>query len=298
MNLSILYRGPLSSCNYACGYCPFAKRTESTDELARDRACLERFVRWVGDRAPGTVGVLFTPWGEALVRRWYQEALATLSRMPRVRKAAIQTNLSCKLDWIDGCDLAKLALWCTYHPGETTRDRFLAACRSLSGRGVRYSVGVVGLKEHFGEIAALRDELPGDVYLWVNAYKREPDYYTAEMVESLTRVDPLFPFNNCYHPSLGEPCRAGRSVISVDGDGTVRRCHFIDRPIGNLYAPEFERCLIDRPCTNDTCGCHIGYVHLDRLGLYDVFGDGVLERVPQRLPLSHEGCPGSSVSRG
>jgi MoaA/NifB/PqqE/SkfB family radical SAM enzyme len=298
MNLSILYRGPLSSCNYACGYCPFAKRTESADELARDRACLERFVRWVGDRSSGTVGVLFTPWGEALVRRWYQEALATLSWMPHVCKAAIQTNLSCKLDWIDSCDLGKLALWCTYHPGETTRERFLAACSSLSGRGARYSVGVVGLKEHFGEIAALRDELPGDVYLWVNAYKREPDYYTPAMVESLTRVDPLFPFNNRYHLSLGEPCRAGRSVISVDGEGTVRRCHFIDRPIGNLYAPDFERCLIDRPCTNDSCGCHIGYVHLDRLGLYDVFGNGVLERVPRRLPLSHEGRTESSLSRG
>jgi MoaA/NifB/PqqE/SkfB family radical SAM enzyme len=298
MNLSILYRGPLSSCNYACGYCPFAKRAESADELARDRACLERFVRWVGGRTSDTVGVLFTPWGEALIRRWYREALATLSRMPHVCKVAIQTNLSCKLDWIDGCDLAKLALWCTYHPGETTRERFLAACRSLSDRGVRYSVGVVGLKEHFGEIAALRDELPGDIYLWVNAYKREPDYYTAEMVESLTRVDPLFPFNNRHHLTLGESCRAGRGVISVDGDGTVRRCHFIDRPIGNLYAPDFERCLIDRPCTNDACGCHIGYVHLDRLGLYDVFGDGVLERVPRRLPLSQEGRPESTLTRG
>lgn len=27
-------------------------------------------------------------------------------------------------------------------------------------------------------------------------------------------------------------------------------------------------------------GCHIGYVHLDRLKLYDTFGDGVLERIP------------------
>lgn len=40
------------------------------------------------------------------------------------------------------------------------------------------------------------------------------------------------------------------------------------------------RCLAERPCSNDTCGCHIGYVHLDRLGLYATFGDGVLERVP------------------
>lgn len=280
MNLSLLYRGPLSSCNYACGYCPFAKRTESPAELAHDRACLDRFVGWVGGRTADTIGVLFTPWGEALVRRWYQDALAALTHMPHVAKAAIQTNLSCKLDWVGRCDLTRLALWCTYHPGEVSRDRFLGKCRELIARGVRFSVGVVGLKEHFAEIDALRAELPADVYLWVNAYKREPDYYTPEMVAGLTRVDPLFPVNNARHPSRGESCRAGASVVSVDGDGTVCRCHFVREPIGNLYAPDFEKCLAERSCPNDTCGCHIGYVHLDRLGLYPTFGTGVLERVP------------------
>lgn len=280
MKLSILYRGPLSSCNYACGYCPFAKRTETGAELAHDRACLQRFVAWVGGRSFDSIGVLFTPWGEALVRRWYQEALAELTHMPHVCKAAVQTNLSCNLDWLDACDLSRLALWCTFHPTETTRGRFLTKCLELHARGVRFSVGVVGLKEHFAEIAELRRELPADVYLWVNAYKRDPDYYTDEMVERLTRLDPLFPLNNQYHRSRGEPCRAGATVISVDGDGTVRRCHFIREPIGNLYAPNFERCLVERPCSNDTCGCHIGYVHLDRLRLYETFGDGVLERVP------------------
>jgi MoaA/NifB/PqqE/SkfB family radical SAM enzyme len=280
MKLSILYRGPLSSCNYACGYCPFAKRTETTAELAHDRACLRRFVAWVGGRSADAIGVLFTPWGEALVRRWYQDALASLTHMPHVLKAAVQTNLSCKLDWLDACDRTRLALWCTFHPTETTRERFVAKCRELHARGVRFSVGAVGLKEHFAEIAALRRELPAEVYVWVNAYKRHPDYYTAEMVEQLTRLDPLFPVNNQYHRSRGEPCRAGATVVSVDGDGAVRRCHFIREPIGNLYAPDFERCLVERPCTNDTCGCHIGYVHLDRLKLYNTFGDGVLERVP------------------
>jgi MoaA/NifB/PqqE/SkfB family radical SAM enzyme len=280
MNLSILYRGPLSSCNYACGYCPFAKRAESAAELAHDRACLERFVGWVGGRTGDAIGVLFTPWGEALVRRWYQDALAALTHLPHVGKAAIQTNLSGRLDWVEGCDTAKLALWCTFHPGETTRERFLARCHDLLDRGVRFSVGVVGLKEHLAEIDALRRELPADVYLWVNAYKREPDYYTAEMVEGLTRIDPLFPVNNTRHPSRGEPCRAGHTVVAVDGDGAVRRCHFVREPIGNLYAPDFETCLAERPCPNATCGCHIGYVHLDRLRLYDTFAGGVLERVP------------------
>ena len=280
MNLSILYRGPLTSCNYACGYCPFAKRIETRAELDRDRACLGRFTAWAAGRAADSLGVLFTPWGEALVRPWYQQALATLTNLPHVRRAVIQTNLSCKLDWIEFCDREALALWCTYHPGETTRERFLAKCRELVSRGVRFSVGVVGLKEHLDEIDALRAELPPGVYLWVNAYKREPDYYPPEVVRRLTAIDPHFPTNNTRHASLGEPCRAGHQVIAVDGDGTITRCHFIKRPLGNLYAPGFEAALFDRPCTNDACGCHIGYVHIDRLRLSEVYGDNTLERIP------------------
>ena len=33
MNFSILYRGPLASCNYDCPYCPFAKRRDSRAQL-------------------------------------------------------------------------------------------------------------------------------------------------------------------------------------------------------------------------------------------------------------------------
>ena len=37
----------------------------------------------------------------------------------------------------------------------------------------------------------------------------------------LTAIDPLVPLNNTRHPSLGKPCRTGRTVISVAGDGTA-----------------------------------------------------------------------------
>lgn len=283
MKLSILYRGPLSSCNYGCAYCPFAKHAESAAELRHDAACLDRFVTRLESLPDHRFGVLFTPWGEALIRRHYQEAIARLTQMDHVEKVAIQTNLSCKLDWVSACHLAKLGLWCTYHPGEVHRETFLRKCQELTARGVRYSVGVVGLREHRDEIASLRRELPEGVYLWINAYKRDPHYYDSDFADMLRGVDPLFPINNRYHPSLGESCRAGESVFTVDGDGVMRRCHFIDRPIGNFHDDHWMAGLIERPCTNDTCGCHIGYVHLDRLRLYDTFGDGVLERIPERL---------------
>ena len=293
MNVSILYRGPLSSCNYGCDYCPFAKRRETRDELRADERALARFVDWVA-RQGGvghSVSVLFTPWGEALVRRWYQDALVALTRLPHVRKAAIQTNISCRLDWVDGCDKSKLGLWCTYHPTETSRQRFVARCRELDDLGVRYSVGVVGLKEHVAEAEALRRELRPGVYVWVNAYKRAAEYYTHEDLARLTAVDPLFPVNNVRHASRGKDCLAGESVFAVDGDGTMRRCHFIRDAIGNIYDEGWERALRPSPCTNDTCGCHIGYVHMPSLGLYETFGDGVLERIPVEVPPAHPALP-------
>lgn len=279
--LSILYRGDLSSCNYACDYCPFAKRRESKAEVARDRAQLERFVGWVRERPPGDrIGVLFTPWGEGLVRPYYQQALVTLSNLPQVERVAIQTNLSCDLAWVEAADQDALALWATYHPTQVTRERFLAQCHELDRRGVRYSAGVVALREHFPEIEPLRAGLDPATYLWLNAYKRDPEYYSADEVAWLTSLDPHFPLNNQYHPTRGLPCRAGQSVISVDGEGTVRRCHFIEEPLGNLYEPDFERCLRPRPCSNERCGCFIGYVHFEPLKLDAVFGPGALERIP------------------
>src|SRR5262249_54816859 len=177
LTLSILYRGPLSSCNYGCAYCPFAKHAETADELAVDRRALERFTRWVAGRTADTISVLFTPWGEALIRRWYQHALAELTNLPHVARAAIQTNLSCPLGWVEDCDKGKLAMWATFHPTEVVRPRFLAKCLELDRHEVRFSVGAVGLREHLDEIEALRRELPPHIYLWVNAYKRRADYY-------------------------------------------------------------------------------------------------------------------------
>ena len=197
-----------------------------------------------------------------------------------MHRVAAQTNLSGNLAWLDDCDLEHVALWTTYHPTQVSMDRFLGRCAELDERGARYSVGVVGFKEAWDDIVRLREALDDRVYLWINAYKRDPNYYGEGDVERFESVDPLFRYNTRYHPSLGEACRAGASSFTVDGLGDVRRCHFIQTPIGNLYDESFADALKERPCVNTSCGCHIGYVHMDRLGLYDVFADGILERVP------------------
>jgi MoaA/NifB/PqqE/SkfB family radical SAM enzyme len=165
-----------------------------------------------------------------------------------------------------------------------TRERFLARCRELLSLGVRFSVGVVGLPGHHDEAVALRAALPADVYLWINA--AEGHLYSAEEERRWTALDPRFGDSVRPHASLGLPCHAGENAISVLGDGTVRRCHFIKTPIGNLYDGSWRTALRPRPCTNSLCDCHIGYVHLKPLGLRDVYADGLLERIPAVWPLT------------
>ncbi|MFK3730368.1 STM4011 family radical SAM protein [Streptomyces sp. NPDC088090] len=278
MDLTLLYRGPLASCDYDCPYCPFAKRRDSPETLRADRAALERFAGWAAGRTGDRLRILFTPWGEGLVRSWYRRALVELSRLPHVERVAIQTNLSCRTSWLDGAALGSLALWCTYHPGQTPYDRFLGKALDLAARGVRFSVGVVGLAEHHGEAVRLRAALPDHVYLWVNA--AEGHVYTDAEAAAWTEIDPLFGYSRHPHRSAGLPCRTGESVVSVDGAGTVRRCHFVRTELGNLYDGSYRAALRPRACPLAVCDCHIGYVHLETLPLYDVFAGGVLERIP------------------
>lgn len=275
--LTILWRGPLSGCNYNCHYCPFAKRTDSRATLAQDRAAVERFVRWVMARARPTA-ILFTPWGEALIRRQYQQAIARLSHAPQVTRVAIQTNLSARLGWLGESDTAKVGIWATWHPGEVTMERFVARIERLAHLGVSHSVGVVAVRAHFALIEELRAALPRGTYLWINAEESLQGKYTAAEVERLAAIDPYFELNNRAYASLGRSCGTGQSAISVDGEGNARRCHFVDTPLGNIFAPGFEERLAPSACPQATCSCHIGYSWLDDLGADHLFGENLLER--------------------
>ena len=168
-------------------------------------------------------------------------------------------------------------------PTEVPLETFVGRCQELDALGVRYSVGIVGKREHRADADRLRRALLDSVYLWVNAYKSEgAGYYQGDEAAAFTAIDPLFPLNDTQHASLGFACAAGHRAFTVDGVGDVRRCHFIGARLGNLYTDPLEAMLAPRACTNERCGCYIGYVHLERLGLRDVYGDGLMERIPRR----------------
>lgn len=280
--LTLLYRGSLSSCNYACSYCPFAKRRDTRATLARDAAEVARFVDWA-TRHDGPLRILFTPWGEALVRRHYREAMHTLAGLPHVAQVSLQTNLSGPLAWLEDAAVDRLSFWCTYHPGETSLDRFLQRCERLQAMRVRFSVGVVARHEHYDAIRALRAALPAQHPVWLNAYDvRRPGYYAPEDLAWLDGIDPWFVHDREPGGSRGAPCRAGEEALSVDGDGEVRRCHFVPTRLGNLYEQPLSEILQERRCPRLKCDCFIGYVHRKDRGFYEDFGDGVLARIPVR----------------
>ena len=282
--LSLLYRGTLASCNYACGYCPFAKKRDSRATLARHAREVARFTSWVAAQNR-EISVLFTPWGEALVRRHYRAAMQTLAALPHVRQVALQTNLSGPLNWLQAMDgLEKIGLWCTYHPDQTTLARFLERCARLDTMGVRYSVGVVAMNEHLDAIRALRAALPAHVYLWLNAYdRRGPGYYSEQDLAWLDAMDPWFAQNRRPSPSRGKPCLAGEASLSVDGDGELTRCHFVPERLGNLYEDELTDMLQERSCPRFKCDCYIGYAQRKDLPFQREFGEGVLARI---LPMA------------
>jgi hypothetical protein len=249
-------------------------------ELEADRQALEKLTGWLGSRSYDQISVMFTPWGEALIHHYYQNAIATLSHLSHLEKVVIQTNLSCHLNWLNQCHTERIALWCSFHPDQVERETFLDKCLELDRQGIRFSVGAVAIKEHKDDIITLRSQLPKHIYFWLNAYKHVPAYYTEDDMGFFESIDPFFRINTKVYASQGRVCRCSESVISVYGNGDIQRCHFIKETIGNIYTSGIEEVLQKRPCTNSTCHCHIGYVHMNDLNLYALFQDGILERIP------------------
>ncbi len=287
MRLRLFYLGSLRGCNYHCGYCPFAHLQNSANQVRQDASDLDTFCTWVAQYSDN-LEILFTPRGEALIWPHYQAALPSLSHLPHLRRLVIQTNLSSSLEWLSICNPGTLALWCTYHPEEADQDAFLNKLAQLTQMQILFSVGMVGKREAFAQIEQFRRRLPQQTYLWINAFKETPNYYSDEEIAWLTAIDPLFPDNLKDLQSAGKACRGGDSAFAIEGDGTLYRCHLIQQPLGNLYQQPLTTLARQRPCDRASCDCYIGNINLNGLEMARHYGDHILARIPlnaQQEPL-------------
>ena len=287
VNLSILYRGPLASCNYDCPYCPFAKRRDPPEQLRADRAALERFAAWVAattDRpALGAVHPVGRGADPLLVPGRPRDALAPAAR--RTGSRSRPTSAARSTGWPTPTGRRR-PCGRTYHPGQVTPGPVPRPLRrDWPTLGVRYSRRR-GRPARTPRRGARRcaPPCPPAVYLWVNA--AEGHRYTAAEEATLDRRSTRFRLQRPPAPvARTGPAAPGESAISVAGDGTVRRCHFVRaRSATSTTARGGPRCAPGR-ARSRVCDCHIGYVHLETLGLYDVFAGGVLERIPAAWPV-------------
>lgn len=280
MHYTIFYRGLLSSCNYNCFYCPFAKQKDSKASLAQDKQALLKFIQWLKENSHHTFSLLFIPWGEALIRNYYQQILTTLSYFNSIQKITIQTNLSSNLKWLEKTNAQKISLWTTYHPDQVTLEKFIQQCQQLDNYKILYSVGMVGLKENYKYLLDLRKKLKKSVYLWINAYKDIQNYYQTQDIKNFCQIDPYFSINLKNYSSYNQACYAGESYFYLSANGDIYPCNFIKKKLGNLYQDSLNTILKPSVCSNSHCECYLGHIQLKYLKLSEVYGENILVRVP------------------
>lgn len=265
---TVYYRGLVRTCNYNCPYCPFGKKRRM--DLQKDTKALEAFCAKVGQL--GQVGVMFAPRGECLIYDHYQQAVAQISAYGNTDFVCCQTNLSFDVEKFSktaGLGIEKLSLWCSFHPSQTTIDSFVGKCLALSRLGVNYCVGAVGNPGDTEVLEELRNKLPKEVYMWINAMDGLGRPYTADEIDAFSRIDPLFSIS--VEGFLSDPglCRGGRDAIFVEGNGDFFACNISRAKLGNLYSADAFRTPA-KTCISKKCDCYLAYsnrVEMDRVFL-------------------------------
>lgn len=279
----IQYRGSLKSCNYACSYCPFAKRPGSRRELEKDEAALRRLVSGLSEHSSafeGKLGILIVPYGEALIHSYYWKEMAALSRLFFVEAVGAQTNLSFQQERClelyekEGGDIRKLRIWGTFHPEMEQPQVFAEKCRYLSARGVRLSVGAVGNPAAIADIRELAALLPEDIYLWINRMDGLGRPCTAEEKRAFLTLDPWF-FREFHWPKAdGSLCK---SRLFLETDGKRGRCNL---SASLALKGEGISGQEEAVCQRKRCTCYLA-----ASGRSDFLGRGVFGPYPQfRIP--------------
>ena len=254
------YRGSLRSCNYACSYCPFSKRSHSEAALRRDRERLFRFVSYMRENKEAGGAVQIVPYGEALIHPYYWEALAALSRSGRIDAVGAQSNFSFPVEKMlsvyeeRGGAREKLRLWGTFHPAMTSAEDFAGQCRKIRERNVTFCAGAVGVPENISEIQRLRELLPNEIYLWINRMDGLKRSYTETEKQAFLAIDPYFSRELLGHRADDSRCT---DSVFVEADGTLKGCVLCHRGFGNLYEGGADK--TDFACVRKECGCYMAY---------------------------------------
>ncbi len=282
MEYTLYYRNYLRYCNYKCSYCPFSKYKLNKDDLEKDKTYFGKFTDFLKE-STDKYRIFIAPRGEVLNFEHYKSGILMLANLDNITEIVVQTNLSGDPGWLRNVNKDKVSLWTTYHPRETEFENFYKNIEFLDRENVRFSVGIVGVHEHFDMILALKEKMKflknTKPYLWINAYKDKRDYYSDGDIEFLTEADPLFGINLKNYRSKECECRTGESVFRVEYNGVVHRCWQDRKGLGNIFKDNIADMKISGGCRHSRCTCYIGYTHIKDLNLGEVYKKSLLGRM-------------------
>lgn len=277
---TIYFRGFTDFCNYACSYCPFAKKT-SSHQLKKDEKQLQKLYTWLKSEAEKTTErfqIMITPYGEGLIHSLYQEYINLLALLPNVDKVGIQTNLSLNEEHLlqnIPKDIAhKWYLWATFH-SEFAKIEPFAKKVNLLKEHVNISCGIVANTKNLVEIQSLRSLLKPDIYLWVNAMDSLRNSFSKALIDEIAKIDPLFAYEfysirKHNDPEQFKHCSSYENLY-IDKERYSHQCFFKRKKnIG-------EHCH-----DHGKCNCYLGYSNFKNNPLSFFFEENSPFRIPYK----------------
>lgn len=280
----IYYRGKLASCNYACSYCPFGRKSHSPVFLEEDKQAWQRFITAIGHWKGEPLQLFIIPYGEALIHEYYREGIHRLAMLPQVMGVSCQTNLFFPAEqWLDELSSSpaavnKIKVWASFHPEMTTVNKFVRQLHSLYHAGMQVCAGAVGNPSAKPLLSELRDKLTPDIYLFINAMQGLKTPLSEEDIQFFSLLDNLFEYDRKNAPAQWDACAGGRSSCFVDWKGDIYACPRSRVRIGNFYGS--EELDISLSCKRKVCDCYIAFSNLNHHPLHRMMGNGTFWRIP------------------
>ncbi|NLF06513.1 MAG: radical SAM protein [Pirellulaceae bacterium] len=251
-------------CNYRCPYCRQSHARWTEDNLNRPHcfdnqpveAWLSAFRRHFAEKR---LSLLVTGGEPLLDHAAMSKFLNGLTDMPTVECIRIDTNAALSVRGFECFDPRKITLMCTFHPSQTTEERFFAKIDALLSLG--FNIGMVNYVMHDG--AALefnrrcRALAAKGIPLHPNPLWDSAGAYSPEAIRLFREYLPALDYE--YRTNLssprGKPCFFPAIGYQMNPRGAIHvGCH--PGLIGSFFDADLPPLFPDAvPCPSPSCVC-------------------------------------------
>ena len=241
-------------CNYRCPYC---YQEDKRDDL--DLFSIHGISEWLSairnQFSEQNLEFYFTG-GEAFVYKEFLDFLKIIISEDNVRWIRIDTNGSLISRYLSILDPKKVSLMMTFHPSQTSFEKFLKEAKSVNEHGILEMVNYVAYPFEVDTVNKYIEEFSKNgIFLnvsWnIKAIADYNDFDWSAMSDLVTPEDTKYRTRNIVY---GKPCLAGVCYVEVDLYGNIYRCRGKTN-LGNLFDGKVELLKKAKPCENVYCDC-------------------------------------------